>query len=87
MSPPHSVERGNREAVEGLFPPRNCIESEAGNPSVSSAPPPIHLPIRFANREETIDQNASAGRVISTSAPVFSLARWAPASGSMRSTK
>jgi len=73
--------------VEGLFPPRNCIESEAGSPSVSSAPPPIHLPIRCANTEETMDQNASAGRVISTSAPLFSLVRCALASGSMRSTK
>ncbi len=33
------------------------------------------------------NQNASAGRAISTSAPVFSLARWAAASGRMRSTK
>ena len=73
--------------MEGLFPPHNRIESEAGTPSDSSAPPPIHLPIRCANREGQVDQNASAGRVISTSAPVFNLARCAPASGSMRSTK
>ena len=73
--------------MEGLFPPHNWIESEAGSPSGSSAPPPIHLPVRFANREETRAQNASAGRVISTSAPDFSLAKCAPASGSIRSTK
>jgi hypothetical protein len=37
--------------------------------------------------EHAHDQKASAGMAISTSAPVFSLVRWAPASGRMRSMK
>ena len=44
----------------------------------------IGLPMKG---RETMDQTASAGICIRTSAPVFSLARCEPASGRMRSTK
>ncbi len=87
MSPPHSVGRGTAKRWRGCFHRATDIGSEAGSPSVSSAPPPIHLPVRRANRGEAMAQNASAGRAISTSAPVFSFARCAAASGSIRSTK
>ena len=40
-----------RSMVEGWR--RSAFETVAHNPSVSSAAPPIHLPIRYANREET----------------------------------